>query len=171
MNQFGFVRVTAAGHATYIANPQANADAACDCLDQFAGSDVLVFGELSLSGYTCGDLFAQQHLLDQVIEALARVAKFTRARGQLVIVGLPIRVQGSLYNAAAAICDGQILGIVPKQYLPNYQEFYEARWFAAADGSEPATVDLGELGEVPFGIDVLFKCGDLVVGIEICEDL
>lgn len=170
-NQFGFVRVTATGHETHIADPQANARAARSSLDHFADSDVVVFGELSLAGYTCGDLFAQQHLLDEVIVALARVAEHTRDRHQLVIVGLPIRVQGGLYNSAAAICNGQVLGIVPKQYLPNYQEFYEARWFAAADGSEPKTVDLGELGEVPFGIDLLFTCGDLVVGIEICEDL
>ena len=171
MTQFGFVRVTAASHATCIANPLANASEACVSLDQFADSDVVVFGELSLAGYTCGDLFAQQHLLDQVIDALGRVVEHTRARNQLVIVGLPMRVRGCLYNAAAAICKGSVLGIVPKQYLPNYQEFYEARWFAAAEGSEPTTVDLGELGEIPFGIDLLFECGDLVVGIEICEDL
>ena len=171
MTQFGFVRVTAASHATCIANPLANASEACASLDQFADSDVVVFGELSLAGYTCGDLFAQQHLLDQVIDALGRVVEHTRARNQLVIVGLPIRVRGCLYNAAAAICKGRVLGIVPKQYLPNYQEFYEARWFAAAEGNEPTTVDLGELGEIPFGIDLLFECGDLVVGIEICEDL
>ena len=171
MTQFGFVRVTAASHATCIANPLANASEACASLDQFADSDVVIFGELSLAGYTCGDLFAQQHLLDQVIDALGRVVEHTRARNQLVIVGLPIRVRGCLYNAAAAICKGRVLGIVPKQYLPNYQEFYEARWFAAAEGNEPTTVDLGELGEIPFGIDLLFECGDLVVGIEICEDL
>ncbi len=170
-NQFGFVRVTAAGHATSIANPLANARAAMASLDQFSDSDVVVFAELSLAGYTCGDLFSQQQLLDQVVEALAQVTGHTRGRMQLVIAGLPIRVQGGLYNSAAAICDGVVLGIVPKQYLPNYQEFYEARWFAAADGSESNTVDLGALGEVPFGIDLLFECGELVVGIEICEDL
>ena len=87
------------------------------------------------------------------------------------MVGLPVRVQGALYNAAAVICNGQVLGVVPKQFLPNYQEFYEARWFAAADGSEPTTVELGELGEAPFGIDLLFECGELIVGVEICEDL
>ncbi len=170
-NQFGFVRVTAAGHTTSIANPLANAAAAIASLDQFSDSDVVVFAELSLSGYTCGDLFSQQRLLDQVIEALGLVTKHTDGRHQLVIIGLPIRVEGCSYNAAAAICDGQVLGIVPKQHLPNYQEFYEARWFASANGDEPKTVDLGELGEVPFGIDLLFECGDLVVGIEICEDL
>ena len=171
MNLLGFVRVTAAGHATHIANPLANAGAACELLDQFHDSDVVVFGELSLTGYSCGDLFGQQQLLNQALEALQVVVKKSRERAQLIVVGMPIRVGGSLYNAAAAICNGQVLGIVPKQFLPNYQEFYEARWFAAADGSEPDSVELAEFGEVPFGIDLLFECGELVVGIEICEDL
>ncbi len=171
MNQFGFVRVTAAGHQTHIANPIANAREACALLDQFRDSDVVVLGELSLTGYTCGDLFGQQQLLGQTLVALREVVEHSRERGQLVVVGLPIRVHGSLYNAAAVICNGMLLGIVPKQFLPNYQEFYEARWFAAADGSEPNVVELGEFGEVPFGIDLLFECGELVVGIEICEDL
>ena len=171
MKQFGFVRVTAAGHRTYIADPRANATAACAAMEQFIDSDVVVFGELSLTGYSCGDLFAQQQLLDDSLVALAEVVTKSRERLQLIVVGLPVRVQGALYNAAAVICNGQVLGVVPKQFLPNYQEFYEARWFAAADGSEPTTVELGELGEAPFGIDLLFECGELVVGVEICEDL
>jgi NAD+ synthase (glutamine-hydrolysing) len=171
MNEFGFVRVTAASHKTHIANPSRNAVEACNSLDQYADSDVVIFGELSMTGYTCADLFSQQRLLDQTIESLAKVVSYTGASRQLVFVGLPIRVQGRLHNAAAAICNGQVIGIVPKQYLPNYQEFYEARWFAAADGTEPGSVDLGDLGVVPFGIDLLFECGDLVVGVEICEDL
>ena len=86
MNPFGVVRVTAAGHATSIANPLGNAAAAIKSLDQFADSDVVVFAELSLAGYTCGDLFSQQHLLDQVLEALSLVTKHTVGRQQLVIV-------------------------------------------------------------------------------------
>jgi len=171
MNQFGYVKVTAAGHQTHIADPLANAIAACEMLDQFHESDVVVFGELSLTGYTCGDLFGQQRLLDQAIVAVRKVVEHSQDRNQLVIVGMPLRVHGSLYNAAVAINRGQVIGAVPKQFLPNYQEFYEARWFAAADGSEPPVAEFGELGEVPFGIDLLFKCGDLVIGVEICEDL
>ncbi len=171
MNQFGFVKVTAAGHRTHVAAPISNAIAACEMLDQFRDSDVVVFGELSLTGYTCGDLFGQQQLLDQALVALRQVVKHTEDRDQLVVVGMPLRAHGGLFNVAVAICRGQVLGAVPKQFLPNYQEFYEARWFAAADGSEPPVAEFGELGEAPFGIDLLFKCSDLVVGIEICEDL
>ncbi len=171
MNPFGFVRVTAASHQTHIANPRANATEACRLLRQFHASDVVLFGELSLSGYSCGDLFAQQLLLDQSLAGLVQVVAATESSQQLVVVGLPVRVQGQLFNTAAAISGGQLLGIVPKQYLPNYQEFYEARWFCAADGSETKSVNLGELGEVPFGIDLLFTCDELTVGIEICEDL
>jgi NAD+ synthase (glutamine-hydrolysing) len=171
MNEFGFVRVTAASHKTHIANPAANAAEAIRSAQKFPDSDVIVFGELSLSGYTCADLFAQEQLLTQSLEALRAVTESTIGKKQLLTIGLPIRVLGKLHNAAAAICDGQVLGIVPKQYLPNYQEFYEARWFAAADGSEPTSVELPGIGSIPFGIDLLFSCGQLVVGIEICEDL
>ncbi len=171
MNNFGFVRVTAASHRTHVADPVRNAIEACRAIDMFAASDVIVLGELSLTGYTCGDLFAQDALLLSTLDSLVKVTNHTESRGQLVIVGLPIRVGGRLFNAAAALSNGEVLGIVPKQYLPNYQEFYEARWFAAADGGEPTSVDLGELGVVPFGIDLLFECAPLVVGIEICEDL
>lgn len=171
MQNFGFVRVTAASHPIAVADPRANAEALIKRLEEFHGSDVIVFGELSLTGYTCGDLFGQDVLLRGALDALASVVAATAHRQQLVVVGLPIRVGARLYNAAAAISAGHVLGVVPKQFLPTYQEFYEARWFASADGSEPPTVDLGALGEVPFGIDLLIEAGELVVGIEICEDL
>lgn len=171
MQNFGFVRVTAASHPIAVADPRANAEALIKRLEEFHGSDVVVFGELSLTGYTCGDLFGQDVLLRGTLDALASVVAATAQRQQLVVVGLPIRVGARLYNAAAAISAGHVLGVVPKQFLPTYQEFYEARWFASADSSEPPTVDLGALGEVPFGIDLLIEAGELVVGIEICEDL
>lgn len=167
----GMVRVTAASHPIHVADPQANARAAIEALENYVDSNVVVFGELSMTGYSCGDLFAQDALLSATLSALGTLAVATEGTNQLVVVGLPIRVGGRLYNAAAALCDGEVLGMVPKQYLPNYQEFYEARWFIAADGSEPETVDLDTLGEVPFGMDVLFEWDDLVIGVEICEDL
>lgn len=171
MKDFGFVRVTAASHTTCVAAPSSNAQAACKSLKQFADSDVVLFAELSITGYTCGDLFAQDALLKSAVEQLSQIAEATRGSEQLVVVGLPLRVEDRLYNAAAVIHAGEVIGIVPKQYLPNYQEFYEARWFAAADGTEPPMVELPGLGEIPFGIDLLFERGDLVVGIELCEDL
>ena len=165
----GFVRVTAASHPTAIGNPLANAAACIEALRSHAESDVIVFGELSLSGYTCGDLFAQEQLLHSCLQGLQSIA--AAVGQQLVVVGLPLRVEGKLYNCAAAIFDGEVLGFVPKQYLPNYQEFYEARWFCGADGSEPGHVELDAIGTVPFGIDLLVQWDQLIVGMELCEDL
>ena len=171
MQNFGFCRVTAASHRIAIADPHANAEAIIKRLGEFHGSDVIVFGELSLTGYTCADLFGQHALLRGALEGLANVVAATAHRQQLVVVGLPLRVGSGLYNVAAAISAGRLLALVPKQYVPTYQEFYEARWFTAADGGEPSTADLGALGQVPFGVDLLIEAGELLVGIEICEDL
>lgn len=171
MHNFGFCRVTAASHPIAIAEPHANADAINKRLEEFHDSDVVVFGELSLTGYTCADLFGQHALLRGALDGLASIVAATAQRQQLVVVGLPLRVRSALYNVAAVIASGRVIALVPKQYLPTYQEFYEARWFTAADGSEPPSVDLGQLGEVPFGVDILVEAGDLLVGVEICEDL
>ena len=171
-----FVRVTAACHTTHLGDPVGNAQAAVAALTQYADSDVVVFGELSLTGYTCGDLFGNDALLKSAIDGLQHVVEATnspagRLSEQLVIVGVPLRHDDRLFNCAAAIHGGRLLGIVPKQYLPNYQEFYEARWFASADGSETPEVSLENLGTIPFGTDLLIQWGKLVVGVEICEDL
>lgn len=171
MNSMGLVRITAASHRTHVADPHANAHETCRALENYRDSQVVLFSELSLTGYTCADLFSQDLLLQGALDALRIVAKATVNQPQLVVVGLPLRVAGKLYNVAAAIESGKILALIPKQYLPNYQEFYEARWFIAADGNEPPMVDLGALGQVPFGIDLLLESDDLTVGIEICEDL
>ncbi len=166
-----FVRVTAASHPTAVADPMTNAQHAIDALQQLGASQVVVFGELSLTGYSCGDLFAQDQLLTSAQQALKTVCDATKSSQQLVVVGLPLRVQSSLFNAAAALCSGRLLGLVPKQFLPNYEEFYEARWFSAADGTETPLVELPGWGEVPFGTDLLFEHHQLTVGIELCEDL
>jgi NAD+ synthase (glutamine-hydrolysing) len=171
MQNFGFVRVTAASHPIAVADPHKNAAAIINRLEEFHDSDVIVFGELSITGYTCADLFGQDALLRGALASLTEVVAASVPSQQLVVVGLPLRVGARLYNVAAAISGGKLLALVPKQYLPNYQEFYEARWFAAADGEEPQSVDLGSLGDVPFGIDLLIEAGDLLVGIELCEDL
>ncbi len=171
MHNFGFVRITAASHKISIADPQANALAIIERIHELADSDVIVFGELSLTGYTCADLFGQSVLLDGALEALRQIVNATAAREQLVVVGLPLRASSGLYNVAAVINHGSLVALIPKQFLPNYSEFYEARWFAGATGDEPGLIDLGDLGEVPFGIDILIQAGELVVGVEICEDL
>jgi NAD+ synthase (glutamine-hydrolysing) len=175
MNRFGFVRVTAASIRTAVANPSPNASEISRILDQVPDSDIILFPELCLTGYTCADLFGQSTLVQGGLRALARVARTTQGRTQLVVVGLPVPVGNSLYNAAVVLSQGKILGVVPKQNIPNYKEFYESRWFRPADGSEPGEIDLLG-GRVPFGIDLLFESADIqttsiVVGIEICEDL
>ncbi|MFK7736715.1 MAG: NAD(+) synthase [Pirellulaceae bacterium] len=169
---FGFVRVSAASHPIAVANPQANVEAAIALLDELPNSQVVCFGELSLTGYSCGDLFSQQHLLNETQAALMQLAETTRARKQIVVAGLPLQVEDKLFNCAALLAGGRILGIVPKQFLPNYQEFYEARWFHAAEGLEVDSVEIAGAAEpVPFGIDLLFAWDSLKIGIEVCEDL
>jgi NAD+ synthase (glutamine-hydrolysing) len=179
MNPYGFARVTCISIRTAVADPSANADEIVQMLGTCPDSDVVVFPELCVTGYTCADLFGQTRLLDAAISAIGRIAAATPGRGQIVFVGAPIPVGNSLFNCAVAIADGAVLGVVPKQFLPNYKEFYESRWFSPAVGKEPAEIGLG--GRiVPFGIDLLFEArcaggeggpGGLVVGVEICEDL
>ncbi|AGA28835.1 NAD(+) synthase [Singulisphaera acidiphila] len=171
MNRYGFVRITTASTKTAVANPMANADEMVRILDQVRDSDVILFPELGVTGYTCADLFGQTTLLEAGLAAVARIAEATRGREQLVVVGLPVAVGNSLYNCGVAIADGAVIGIVPKQFIPNYKEFYESRWFSSATGAEPRSIDFGGR-EVPFGIDLLFAAeGGALVGIEVCEDL
>jgi NAD+ synthase (glutamine-hydrolysing) len=172
MNErFGFVRVTCARARTVVASPEANAGAILDVLAQLDSSDIVLFPELCVTGYTCADLFGQTALLEAGVRAVERIASATAGRAQLVIVGLPVAVGNCLYNTAVLMGDGQILGIVPKQFIPNYKEFYERRWFHAADGREPQLIGFGT-AQIPFGIDLLFHAsGGVAVGVEICEDL
>ena len=179
MNRYGFVRITCASPRTAVANPTANAVEIVRILDQLPDSDVILYPELCVTGYTCGDLFGQSTLLDAGISAIIRIALATAGRRQLVVVGAPIPAGNSLFNCAVVVSDGAIRGIVPKQYIPNYKEFYELRWFRPATGNLPAEIELG--GQlVPFGIDLLFEGKgegglpgnvSVAVGIEICEDL
>jgi NAD+ synthase (glutamine-hydrolysing) len=179
MNQHGFVRITCASPRTTVANPAANADEIVRVLEQVRDSDIVLFPELCVTSYTCADLFSQPALLDGGIQATLRIAEATAGRAQLVVVGAPIPVGNSLFNCAIAINAGSILGIVPKQYLPNYKEYYECRWFGPAVGKEPAEIEF-DGRRVPFGVDLLFEARNdraidggrrVVVGIEICEDL
>ena len=136
------------------------------------GARLAVFPELAVTGYSCGDLFGQHLLLDQAEAAVVQLAKASARLGVVLVVGVPLRLTGRLFNCAVVLSGGQICGAVPKSYLPNSQEFYERRWFAAASA---APVDAIELDgrPVPFGSDLLFQTVDLpacVLGIEICED-
>jgi NAD+ synthase (glutamine-hydrolysing) len=137
------------------------------------GAEIVVLPELCLTGYSCGDLFGQRTLLQGALKGLGLVAEATARLGLTALVGLPLEVSGRLFNAAAFISRGKILGVVPKTHLPNSGEFYEQRWFASARVAPVKEIDL--LGQtVPFGTDLLFQASDLpdcVVGIELCEDL
>ena len=138
-----------------------------------AGAKVLVLPELGLTGYTCGDLFYQDALLREAEEALKTVLAATRNLEVVTALGLPLRVHNKLYNCAAIIQKGKILGVVPKTQLPNYGEFYEKRWFAPAP-AEVESLPLLEQEFVTFGAGQVFRCENipgLVLGFEICEDL
>lgn len=172
MNRFGFVRVSCVSPRLVVGDPRANGDEIIARLEECAESDIVLFPELGVTGYTCADLFLQNALIDAAIQSVERIARATQGRRHLVVVGAPLAVGNATYNTAIALQDGKALGIVPKQFLANYKEYYEARWFQPARGDEPPTIDLGTLGEVPFGIDLLFEApGGVCIGIEICEDL
>jgi len=170
MNQHGFVRLSTVSTTTAVANPRANAAEIVRALEEVADSDIVLFPECCITGYTCGDLFANEELLDTAVEATLTVARATEGHQQLVVVGVPVRVGHGLFNTAVAMHDGRILGVVPKQFIPNYKEYYEGRWFSSATGEEPREIDFASM-RVPFGVDLLFACGNAVVGVEICEDL
>ena len=131
-SDMGFVKVAALSPTVTVANPEKNAETALAAIKKAAaeGVQVMVLPELHLSGYTCGDLFQQDRLIARCEEALNKIRKETASIQALIAVGLPMRLCDSLYNCAAVLQSGKILGVVPKQYLPNYQEFYEKRWFA-----------------------------------------
>ena len=141
------------------------------------GVQLAVFPELGLTAYTCADLFSQTLLLDRARAALGEVAAASAEHDIAAIVGLPLQVLGRLFNCVALVAGGQIVGIVPKTFLPSTNEFYESRWFTSGKRGTPPTLRFPhQVGaeEVPFGPDLLLRAGnmpDCVLGIEICEDL
>lgn len=137
-----------------------------------AGVQLVCFPELALTGYTCGDLFHQQVLLAKVAEELEKLLERTASLRLVALIGMPVVAGTQVFNAAVAIQQGRVLGVVPKTYLPNYSEFYEKRWFVPASEALSGAVELGG-SPVPFGTDLLFSSagGEVTFGIEICEDL
>jgi NAD+ synthase (glutamine-hydrolysing) len=174
MTFLGFLRVAAATPVLRVADCAYNATQILDLMQQAEAEGValLVFPELSLTGYTCADLFQQTPLQRGAIEALGELLRAGAFSG-VAIVGLPLVVDDQLFNCAAVLQRDRLLGIVPKSFLPNYKEFYEDRWFAPAVAAHSREVQL--LGQtVPFGTDHLFAAADidgLTLGVEICEDL
>lgn len=132
---------------------------------------VLVFPELSISAYSCGDLFTNEKLIENCNLAIKNLVEFSKGKDILMAVGAPFLYRYSLYNCAYVILNGKVLGIVPKSYIPNYSEFYEKRWFTEGFNIKGLNVDLDFQKEVPFGTDLIFSFKSLKVGFEICEDL
>ena len=172
----GFIKVAAATPKIKVADPAYNTEEILKIIDETEknGASILVFSELTISGYTCGDLFLQQPLLTECKNQLLRIVKATENKSMLVVVGCPIVIKQKLYNCAVVISDGSILGIVPKTHLPNYSEFYELRHFTSGEGLEEDLWFGEEFGYVNVAVNQLFKCKEipeLVVACEICEDL
>ncbi len=170
----GFLKVAAVTPKIKVADPKYNAQVICEKLEEacIRGAKLIVFPELCLTGYTCGDLFLQDLLLEEAKRQLVTVANATKGKDAVVMVGLPLERDGRLYNVAAVIQDGVILGLVPKTNIPTYAEFYEGRYFTEGN-NEVVSYYFGD-EEIPFGVNMLFECTNmkgLVLGCEICEDL
>ena len=171
----GFIKVAALTPKVKVADTTYNREQICMLIDeaQEKSAKILVFPELCITGYTCGDLFYQELLLREAKKELLAIAKYTERKDCLVFVGLPLEHQGKLYNVAAAIAQGKVLGLVPKTHIPNYNEFYERRHFVSGM-KQPVPVALDEDIIVPMGTQILFQCRQmpaLKIAAEICEDV
>lgn len=171
----GYIKVAAVTPKVKVADPSYNGQLIFEKLREAEeqGAAVVVFPELCITAYTCGDLFLQETLLEQAKEELFKITADTSGKNMLVFVGLPLSWNGRLYNVAAALCKGKILGLVPKMNIPNYNEFYEARYFTPGM-EEPVSVKLSKNITVPMGSRLLFSpdtMPQLKVAAEICEDL
>ena len=173
MSNFGMIRVAAAVPETKVGNVDFNVKAITSlmALAQNRQAEIVVFPELCLTAYSCGDLFCQTALLNEVERGIAAITEHSQKLPLAVIVGAPVRLGNRLFNAAVVIQQGRILGVVPKSYLPNHNEFYEQRWFSSGFDAETAEVLLNN-ETVPFGNQLFTNAETRVTfGVEICEDL
>ena len=175
-----YIRIGCAVPAVRVGDTEQNTRDICDKIAEAenAGCDLVVFPELALTGYTCGDLFFQETLLNSAVAGLNEICKYSEKFPALnIAVGLPLVIGGQMYNCGVLLSGGKVHGIVPKTYLPNYKEFYERRWFSSSDDLCQTTVSTKELGlagnyEIPVGRDLVFQMGDgAKIAMEICEDL
>ncbi|HAL01784.1 MAG TPA: NAD(+) synthase [Lachnospiraceae bacterium] len=170
----GYIKVAAITPKVKVADVNYNVSEICKLIDEASakGAKLIVFPELSITAYTCQDLFYQDTLLDKAKEGLLTIADHTKSVDAVVFVGLPLAINGKLYNVAVAINKGKILGMIPKIYLPTYNEFYEIRQFFSGRNLD-TTVTIGNQ-EVVVSTNILFTCKDmpsLRIGAELCEDL
>ena len=170
MKNYGFVKCAIANFNGKIGNPAENAKKikAQILTAEERHAKILVFPELCLTGYTCQDLFETTHLMEECMEQINQIRKFTLTKSILVLIGAPLNVNDDLYNCAIAIKHGRILGVVPKRFIPNYTEYYERRWFSPYNG----LTEIELLGKkVPFGNLIFSSILGYRLGVEICEDL
>ena len=175
MRDYGYIRIGAIVNKLVLANPLENAKELINNIKDAYQKDIaiVVTPELALTGYTCADLFLQDKLIKDVLEGLKEILKATKTLDIITIIGMPLATNNTLYNTAVVINKGKILGIVPKSYIPNYNEFYEDRWFSSGLNLKDTYLEL--LGQtVPFGTDLLFQdenTKEITFALEICEDL
>lgn len=174
MENLGYVRVAAAKPEVKVGNVDFNIKKIIELAKQAneKGVKIMVFPELSLTGYTCADLFFQSNLLEEAFDGLLKLSDFSRAEDidTIFIVGLPLVYDNAILNCAAVIGKGDILGIVPKSFLPNYNEFYEKRWFAEGKKLQ-GHISIGRDRNIPVSTHIIFKLKEVSFGVEICEDL
>lgn len=176
--KYGFIKTAAITPEIKVADTEFNAEQIIGLIEKAekAGAELVVFPELSVTGYTCGDLFYSDVLLSGALKALRKIADGTKNKKMLVFVGLPVKINGLIYNVAAAVNQGEVLCLIPKTHLPNYNEFYEKRWFAAwGKGAEGVSVDTSYFDK-PLTVtrNVVFRDkteSRFTVSAEICEDL
>ncbi|MEW8956815.1 NAD(+) synthase [Clostridium sp.] len=168
-----FIRVGAACPVTKVSNIEENLKNIKLCIDKGRDENVkiLVFPELSTTSYTCGDLFMQSTLINKSYESIEEICEYSRSLDMVIAVGAPLLHNYCLYNCAYIIFNGEVLGIVPKSYIPNYSEFYEKRWFTEGLNIKDEMINLDFQENIPFGTNLIFSSGDIKLGFEICEDL
>ena len=169
----GFYRIAAVAPTVSVADPDANSESIISTFGQLASAhvDLAVYPELSVSAYTCADLFHNSLLYDRTIAGLERIKEESvKVPSALILVGAPLKYNNALYNCAVAISNGRIIAAVPKTYIPGYNEFYEQRWFAPAPGTQGLAISCGDT-VIPFGIDIIIDHKGVKTGVEICEDL
>ena len=169
---YGFVRIAAAIPPVSVADCRANVEGIIGLMNEAAarGVQLVVFPELSITAYTCGDLFGHRLLLDEAEHSLQYLLEQTASLPLLSVVGMPVASATRIYNCAVVFSGGKIRGVVPKTYIPNYNEFYEARWFTSGADADFDEITLcGQV--VPFGTNLLFRFGRATLGVELCEDL
>lgn len=175
-----YIRIACAVPPVRVGDVKKNTEDICEKITQadLAGTDVVIFPELAMTGYTCEDLFFQDTLLNACVKGLRKIIDHSVNHPDVTaVVGLPVLLEEQMYNCAAVVSGGKLRGMVPKTYLPNYNEFYERRWFSSSEDLRIRQISAADLGlesndTIPVGRDILFRLGDgAILGVEVCEDL